>query len=534
MGSLTRGGKVVAFIERYCLVPEGRHVGKPLRLLEFQSRFIKEIYDNPAGTSRAYLSIARKNGKSAIIAAIALAHIVGPEARQNSQIISGARSREQAALVFKLMQKMIGLSPELRSKSITRITPSQKMITGVQMNVEYKAISAEAGTAHGLSPVLAILDEVGQIKGPTDDFVEAITTSQGAHDNPLLVAISTQAPTDNDLFSRWLDDAETSQSPRVVSHVYAAPDDCEVLDREAWKAANPAMGDFRSVADLEDMAAVADRLPSEENSFRWLYLNQRIEATAPFISKKLWDSCNADLLPLEPGATLYAGLDLSEVSDLTAFVAVSPVTDGLLAPVSTAWHVHPTFWLPEVGLREKSKADRVPYDVWHKQGFLEATPGPTIEYEFVSAYLYNLCERYDVRMIAFDRWNFRHLKSWLLKAGFSEGQLPSESGPPNKNAIFEKMGQGFQSMSPALRDLESAFLGGSLVHGDHPVLFSCARNAVVDRDPAGNRKLTKHKSRGRIDGMVALAMAMSVAGTWDGGAVHTSPWDDENFELVVG
>ena len=508
------------------MTPEGRLVGKPLVLLDFQKRFITGIYDNHAGTSRAYLSIARKNGKSALIACIALAHIVGPEARQNAQIISGARSREQAALVFKLMQKMIALSPELRSKSITRITPSQKMITGVQMNVEYKAISAEAGTAHGLSPVLAILDEVGQIKGPTDDFVEAITTSQGAHDNPILIAISTQAPTDNDLFSRWLDDAETSQSPRVVSHVYTAPEDCDLLDRDGWLAANPAMGEFRSVADLEDMAAVADRLPSEENSFRWLYLNQRIEATAPFISKKLWESCCGTLAKLEEGATIYAGMDLSEVNDLTAFVAVTPIADALLAPVQTAWHVHPTFWLPEVGLRERSKADRVPYDVWHQQGYLATTPGKSVEYEFVAAFLFEASQRYDIRKIAFDRYNYRHLKPWLALAGFDDRELEGDS------PMFEEMGQGFQSMSPALRDLEGAFLNGLIVHGDQPVLASCARNAVVQRDPAGNRKLAKNKSRGRIDGMVALAMAMSVAATYEGPIL--SPWDDDDFKLVVG
>lgn len=142
---MTRGERVIAFIERYCMVPEGRHVGKPLRLLAFQKRFILDTYDNPAGTSRAYLSIGRKNGKTALIACLLLAHIVGPEAVLNSQIISGAKSREQAALVFKLAQKMIYLSPEL--KRLTHITPSQKQITGLRMNVEYRAISAEAGTA---------------------------------------------------------------------------------------------------------------------------------------------------------------------------------------------------------------------------------------------------------------------------------------------------------------------------------------------------------------------------------------------------
>lgn len=504
---------MIEFITRYCKVPEGKHVGQPLRLMEFQKRFVREIYDNPHGTSRAYLSISRKNGKSATIACLALAHIVGPEARLNSQIISGARSREQAALVFKLMQKMIYLSPEL--KKITHITPSQKMIVGKMMNVEYRAISAEAGTAHGLSPVLAILDEVGQIKGPHDDFVEAITTSQGAHDNPLLIAISTQAATDNDLFSRWLDDAETSKDPRIVSHVYAAPQDCDLMDREAWKVANPALGEFRSLADLEDLAARADRLPAEENSFRWLYLNQRIEATSPFISRKVWQDCATPVAPLEDGAVVYGGLDLSEVSDLTALVLVSPVEAGLLAgeDPETIWHVHPIFWLPGDGLREKAKADRVPYDQWSKDGYLEATPGRVVDYEFVAARLWGLSQQYDLRKIAFDRWNFRHLRPWLLRVGFSEAQIEGDA------AIFVPLGQGYQTMSPALRDLESVILTGRLAHGGHPVLTMCAENAVVQMDPAGNRKLTKAKSRGRIDGMVALAMAMSAAGTWEGAAV---------------
>lgn len=515
---MTRGERVIAFIERYIRIPEGKLVGKPLRLMEFQKRFILAIYDNPAGTSRAYLSIGRKNGKSALIAALALAHIVGPEARQNSQIISGALSREQAALVFKLMQKMIGLSPELRAKSVTHITPSQKMITGVRMNVEYRAISAEAGTAHGLSPVLAILDETGQVKGPHSDFIEAITTSQGAHENPLLIAISTQAATDNDLFSRWLDDAETSKDPRIVSHCYSAPADCALSDRDAWWAANPAMGEFRSVTDLEDLAALAERLPTEENSFRWLYLNQRIEASSPFVSKRVWQECGGKPLPLEDGAVVYGGLDLSEVSDLTALVLVSPVEN--------VWQVHPTFWLPGDGLREKSKADRVPYDVWHKAGHLEAPSGPVVDYEFVAARLWELAQRYDLRKVAFDRWNYRHLRPWLSRAGFSDDQLEGDA------AIFEPMGQGFQSMSPALRDLESAILNGRIAHGGHPVLTMCAANATVQADPAGNRKLSKIKSHGRIDGMVALAMAMSVAGTWEDADAETSYLENDGLMVL--
>lgn len=492
---LTRGQKVAAFIERYCLVPEGSKVGKPLKLLPFQRKFILDVYDNPAGTSRAYLSVSRKNGKSALIACLVLAHLVGPEARQNTQIISGARSRDQAALVFKLAEKMVRLNPAL-DKKLVRIVPSQKQLIGLPMNVEYRAISAEAGTAHGLSPVLAILDEVGQIKGPSDAFVEAIETAQGAHERPLLVAISTQAASDTDMFSEWLDKA--AGVPTIVSHLYTAPDGCDLDDRDAWAAANPALGVFRALKDVEDFAEQAKLLPAKENSFRWLFLNQRIEATAPFISRKVWADCAGDVAARFDGP-VYAGLDLSEVADLTAFVAVSPIYD--------VWHVRPTFWLPGKGLSEKAKADRVPYDLWHKQGFLEATPGPVVDYEFVADWIWRFSQGCDLKKVAFDRYNMRFLKPWLMRSGFDETQV-------EKGGLFEEFGQNFSSMSPALRAVETALLTKSIAHGGHPILTMCAGNAVVAMDPSGNRKLIKSKEHGRIDGMVALAMAMSVAGTW--------------------
>ena len=201
----TRGEKVIRFLSEYVLTPEGEHVGKPLQLADFQKRFLLDLYDNPAGTRRAYLSIARKNGKSGLLAGILLAHIIGPERIQNSQIVSGARSRDQAALIYDLASKMLNLQPKFQG--LYRLVPSSKRIIGLKANVEYKALAADGTTAHGLSPVLAILDEVGQVRGPQDDFIDAITTAQGAHKSPLLIAISTQSANDADLFSQWLDDA---------------------------------------------------------------------------------------------------------------------------------------------------------------------------------------------------------------------------------------------------------------------------------------------------------------------------------------
>lgn len=466
-------------------MPEGAHVGKPLKLAPFQKKFIKSVYDNKHGTRRAYLSIARKNGKSGLVAGILLAHLVGPEAKLNSQIVSGAMSRDQAALVFNLASKMVQLSPEL--SGIVRIVPSSKRLIGLPMNVEYRALAADGTTAHGLSPVLAILDEVGQIRGPQSDFVDAITTAQGAHEDPLLLAISTQAANDADLFSQWLDDAEKSKDPRIVSHVYAAEKGAEVLDEKAWKAANPALGIFRSLEDLQEQAKQAARMPSSENTFRNLILNQRVSTITPFISKNVWDSNGGRVLPF--GDTpIYAGLDLSARTDLTALV--------LIGKVAGVWHVQPYFWTPEQGLFDRAKRDRQPYDTWVRQGYMQTTPGATVDYEFVAQDMAAILSELNVQAIAYDRWRIDLLRRELERIGV---ELP----------LFE-FGQGFKDMSPAIDTMESELLNGRVAHGGHPVLTMCAANAVVTKDPAGNRKLDKHKATGRIDGVVALAMAMGV------------------------
>jgi len=506
VSKMTRGERACAFIQEFCRVPEGALVGQPLILAPFQKRFILAIYDSKVGTRRAFLSIARKNGKTGLIAAILLVHLVGPEAKLNSQIVSGARSREQAGQVFNYASKMVTLNPELGK--LVKIIPSGKRLIGINRNVEYRALAAEGSTAMGLSPVLAIMDELGQIRGQQDDFVDAITTSQGAHDAPLLIGISTMAPTDADLFSIWLDDAIKSKDPRIVCHVYDAPKDADLLSRKAWKAANPGLGLFRSLEDIREQAEAAYRMPSNEATFRNLCLNQRVEVTSPFVTRKVWQE-NGAIPALLEGLDVYGGLDLSSVSDLTALVLVSEYGD-----------VHSTFWLPAVGLAEKSKKDRVPYDMWAKMGYLETTPGRAIEYEFVAEHLRGVFDRCNVKAIAFDRYNMRFLRPWLEKVGFSDDELDR----------FREFGQGFVSMSPALRELESRLLMKKLKHGNQPVLTMCANNATVLTDPAGNRKFIKGKATGRIDGMVSLAMAVGVMPAAE--TVETSFWETTTDEKI--
>ena len=503
---MRRAAKVIDFIEQLCPTPEGENVGKPLVLLPFQKKFIRDIYDNRSGTSRAYLSVARKNGKSALIAGIVLAHLVGPEAKQNSQIISGARSRDQASLVFKLAEKMVRLSPLL--SKIVRVVPSQKSLIGLVNNVEYRAISAEAGTAHGLSPVLAILDEVGQVRGPSDAFIEAIETAQGAHADPLLIAISTQAATDGDLFSMWLDDAANALDARTVCHLHTAPQDCKVTDRKAWRAANPALGKFRSLQDVVDFAKQAERLPAKENSFRWLYLNQRIEAESPFLSKGEWQA-NNERPVIDDGDICFAGLDLSASRDLTAFVMAFPKGDS--------YHIEAQFFLPADGLREKSRAERVPYDIWADQGYLTTIPGPVIVPAVIARAVAEASERYDLQMLAYDRWRINDFQRELDEIG---AFVPMKS-----------FGQGFKDMAPAIDNLERLVAERKIYHGDNPILNMNAASAVVQRDPAGNRKLNKAKSYAKIDGIVALTMALGCVG--QDSVQYSSPWDDPDYRMAV-
>lgn len=458
----------------------------------------RAIFDNPHGTRRAIISRGRKNAKTVETAMLMLLFLCGPEAKANSQLYSAARSRDQAAVLFALAAKMIRMSPDL--SAVVTIRESGKQIVCPELGTVYRALSADASTAFGLSPRFLAHDELGQVKGSRDSLYEALETATAAQEDPLSVVISTQAPTDADLLSVLIEDAKTGADPRTVLRFQTAPEDLDPFSEAAIRAANPAFDVFMNQQEVLAMAEDARRMPSRQAEFENLVLNRRVEASAPFVSRAVWQDCGGDPADFD-GLPIYGGLDLSEVSDLTALVLMAP-EDGL-------WHVRPTFWLPGQGLADKARSDRVPYDLWARQGWLDATPGPTVDYAYVADHLAALFDRHDVRKIAFDRWNWRHLKPWLAKAGFAEAQLEGDA------AVFEPMGQGFQSMSPALRDLESALLNGKLRHGNHPVLEMCARNATTQTDPAGNRKLSKAKSHGRIDGMVALAMATSVAGTWE-------------------
>lgn len=467
-----------------CRIPDGKHVGQPVRLTKPQKEWIRQIYDTPTRTF--ILSMARKNAKTATSAFLLLLHLCGPEAQPNSQLYSAAQSRDQAAILYGYASKVVRMSPELSEYVMPK--ESAKTLVCPELGTTYRALSADASTAYGLSPVFSVHDELGQVVGPRSELYEAIETASAAHERPLSIIISTQARTDADLLSLLIDDALTGADPRVKVALHTAPMEMDPFSDKAIRAANPHFDVFMNQEEVRKQATDAKRLPSMEAGYRNLILNQRVEAKTPFITRAVWQE-NGSVPDDQPGLKVYGGLDLSAVSDLTALVLASEDGD-----------VIPSFWLPGEGLPEKSRADRVPYDVWASKDLLKTTPGRSIEYEFVAAELRAVFDRYDVQALAFDRWGMRHLRPWLVKAGFTEKEL----------AKFVDFGQGFQSMSPAIRTLEEKLLAKKLKHGNHPVLSMCAANAIVVKDPAENRKFTKSKASGRIDGMQALAMAVGV------------------------
>jgi len=475
-------------------VPRSR--GRPDRSADpvddWQKREILCIYDNPATTRRAIISVGRKSGKTTFAACLLLVHLVGPTAIPNSQLYSAAQSRDQAALLYALAAKIVRMSSALGNAIVCK--DGVKQLVCPARGTVYRALSADASTAYGLSPAFVCHDELGQVRGPRSELYEALTTASASQLAPLQLIISTQATNDSDLLSILIDDALAGHDPRVICNLYSAPPDADPFAIATIKLANPALGNFQNPDEVLAMAADAKRMPAREPAYRRLVLNQRVEASALFISQAQWQACAGEPLDLR-GRDVFAGLDLSETRDLTALVLIGQdIRDG-------TWHVQPTFWLPNDGLAHKSLVDRTPYDSWHAKGFLETTPGSSVSYEYVARHLKQVFDQHRVGRLAFDRWNMQHLKPWLLAAGFSERVIEDK---------FVGFGQGYKSMSPALRDLESIILEKKLRHGAHPVLQWCASNCVIALDDAGNRKLSKKRSTGRIDGMTALTMAFGV------------------------
>ena len=492
---LTRVQRVVAFCQDL-KVTAGPDAGKRFKLRPWQRKFIEAIYAEDGQGSRpvrtAVLSMGRKNGKTTLAAALALCHLAGPESEMNGEVFSCANDRAQAAKVFREMCAMLRMHLELDDRlNVRRFT---KEIEDMETGSIYAALSADAGTKQGLNPSFVVYDELGT--APNRALFDAMDTAMGGRSNPIMVVISTQAASDSAPLSELIDygkkiAAGEFEDPSFHLTLYAAAPDTDPWSKKAWAAANPALGDFRSLEDVERQATQARTMASKEQAFRNLILNQRVAAHVRAIPDAEWRACKGgvDRKALE-GRLCFGGLDLSGGRDLTAFVLVFPREDG-------CFEVLAQHFLPTEGIAERAREDREPYDLWAKDGWITAIEGNTIDPAFVATAVAKAAGRYELQWLAFDRWKIRDFQRELEAIG---SEIP-----------MLEHGQGFIGMAPACDILEREIAERRLIHDGNPVLSMCAKNTIFVRDAAGNRKFDKAKSKGRIDGIVALAMALSAA-----------------------
>jgi phage terminase large subunit-like protein len=476
---------------------KGPFAGQPFTLRPWQEHdIVRPLFTTDARGRRRYrtclLMMPRKNGKTELAAALAIDGLLF-DREMGGEIYSAAADKDQASLVFNVAAQMLRNDDDLYA--LVEINDSQRRIVHRKSGSFYRAISSEAYSKHGFNASRVIYDELHA--APSRDLWDVLTTSTGARDQPLMIAISTAGYDRHSILWELYQHAKKVREtpdldPSFLPILYEAPNDADWTDERVWHAANPALGDFRSLEEMRIACRRAQEIPGHENTFRRLYLNQWTEQAARWIQLTAWDACRADRPPLA-GRRCYVGLDLSSTVDLTALVAVFPLGDG-------AFFVLPQFFVPADRMRERAQRDHVPYDVWATEGYLTATPGNVVDYEAVRAVLGDWATAYDVRDVAFDPWNATDLVTRLQQDGFT----------------CVPVRQGMAQLTAPTKALETAILSRVLQHDGHPVLRWNVQNVSVESDAAGNLKPSKKVSTERIDGVVALILAIDRLQRGDG------------------
>jgi phage terminase large subunit-like protein len=492
---LSRAERVIRFVNSLPCTA-GPFAGTNLKLRPWQTRFIKAVYRTDKQGNRAVrtavLSVARKNGKTQLAAALCLAHLSGPEAEPRGECYAVACTRFQAGRIFNEAVAIITKTPWLNSR--INIVRFRKELEDLENGSIFDVLSADVAPVHGLSPSFVCYDELAQV--PSRALYDALGTALGGRSQPLMLVISTQAARDEAPMSELIDYGLRIQRGEITDPgfhltLYSAPQDADPWKLATWKLANPALGDFRSLEDVKRLALQAQRMPAAEMSFRNLILNQRCDATAQFLNMATWKAngdqpCNTNL----KGRACYAGLDLGATKDMTALVLVFADSNG-------GFDVVPYCWLPGETLQERVDEDGMPYHVWAQQRHLLTFPGRSTDPRMVAMKVAELHGLYGIKALAYDRWRIEDIRRELDSIGCSVKLVP--------------FGQGYRDLSPAVDVLERLVEEGKLRHANQPVLTMAAANAKCETDSAGNRKLSKRKSTGRIDPLVALTMALGIA-----------------------
>ena len=487
----------VRFFEKHLTHAKGELGGKPFMLEPWQRNYLRLLFAESNGRRKvrtSLLALPRKNGKSTLAAGIALRCLLEDE--PGAEVYSCAASRDQARLVFDTARIAVEQSPTLRQ----HLKVYRNAIVRESTHATYKALSAEAGIQHGLSAHAVIFDE---LHVSNREMWEVMLSSQGARRNPLTVALTTAGYDRKSVCWEVWKYAESVQSgaitdPTFLPMIFAAPSDADWKSEAVWGAANPNLGVSIKLDFLRSECARAVEMPTYENTFRQLYLNQWTEQDKRWLQMSHWAQGNKPCPVDLTGRECFAGLDLATTFDTTAFVLLFPLDDG------TFW-VEPHFFVPEENMHQRVRRDKVPYDLWARKGSMHVTQGNVTDYAAVRAKILELAKKYTIRQIAVDRWNSSHLV-----------QLLQEDGLPVLG-----FGQGYGSMSAPALQVQAWVVGGKLLHGGNEPLTWQAGNVAIQTD-GQNIKPSKQRSPERIDGIVALTMA---AGVYATSATQSTNWD---------
>ena len=407
---------------------------------------------------------------------------------------------------------MVKQSPALLKR--IKIIPSMKRMVYQPTGSIYQVLSSEVATKHGLNVSACIFDELHT--QPTRALYDVMTQGSGdARKQPLWFLLTTAGTDRNsicwEVHQKALDILEGRKAdPRFYPVIFGLPDDADWTSEENWYKANPSIGHTITIDKVRDAFHKAQETPADENMFRQLRLNQWVKQSIRWMPMDKWDECGGVVNPYElEGRLCYAGLDLSSTSDLTTFVMVFPPEEE-----RESYTVLPFFWLPAETLQLRVRRDHVMYDQWEKQGYILTTEGNVVHYGFIEKFICDLGERYNIREIAYDRWNATMMVQQLEDDGFT--MVP--------------FGQGYKDMSPPTKELMRIVLERKLNHGGHPVLRWNMDNAFVRTDPAGNLKIDKEKSTEKVDGAIALVMALDRAMKNQGGI--GSVYDDRGLLYI--
>ena len=459
---------------------QGEFARKPFNLMPFQEKIVKDLIGtlNPDGTRQyreAFIFLPRKNGKTELIAAM-LVYFLFMDDEYGAEIYSCANDREQASKVFSAAAAMIRMNKALFKKC--KILESQKKIVRLETNSFYKAISADTNTKDGFNAHIVIYDEIHASKNRK--LYDLMKTSQGARTQPLFISITTAGVETGTICYELYE-----YSKKIIDHiiedktfypvVYEAPEDADIYDEKVWYEANPALGVFRKIDEMRQLAVRAKEIPTAEATFRRLYLNQ-------WVSDREF---NFDELQ---GQSCTVGIDLSSKIDLTSINVEFKLETGEYVMLSHSF-------MPKNRVLEREKQDRVPYSLWINQGYITATEGDVVDYDYIKRYIIDLSLVYQINQIGYDPYNATQFAADMEKEGF----------------IMVEVRQGILTLSEPTKDVEALVLQKRIITNKNPVLTWAVSNAIARTDANENKMLDKSKARFRIDPAAAMIISHTLA-----------------------